>query len=121
MKVNKNEYEKIKECFFNIIGYITMILQYDSYSEAHDDYQKVLDKITEMLILYEEKRNIALINEKELLYLYNKLDTLQTEYICNKNLGNESELSDYVVNWMWNLMYIRKTIIEGCDNNGRGK
>ena len=121
MKVNKNEHDEVKKCFFNIIGYITMILQYDSYSEAHSDYQNALDTISKMLILYEKKRNIALINEKDLLDLYNQLDALQTQYIYNKNMGSECELSDYAVNWMWNLMYVRKNIIEGCDDNGKQK
>ena len=117
MKEKKNQYEEIKECFFNIIGYITMILQYDSYHESYNDYQKILNKISKMLVLYEEKRNIMLINEKELLDLYNKLDNLQSKYISNENMGKENELSDYVVNWMWDLMYIRKNIIESSGNN----
>lgn len=118
MKKNKSEYEEIKECFFNIIGYIAMILQYDSYHDGFNEYQEILNKITKMLITYEENRDITMINEKELLDLYNKLDNLQSKFICDDKIGKENELSDYAVNWMWDLMYIRKTIIEGSDING---
>lgn len=116
MKNNKREIDEIRECFFNIVGYITMILEYDSYRDGYSDYQDVLKKITKMLLMYEETKDITLINEKELLDLYNKVDNLQTKFICDSNMDKESELCDYVVNWMWDLMYIRKTKIEGSNN-----
>ena len=81
------EYNDVKNCFFNIIGYITMILQYDSYKESHEEYRKILD-------------------------IYKRLDNLQTKYMCNDNMGDEDEFSDYAVNWMWDLMCLRKKQIE---------
>lgn len=110
-------YENIKECFFYIIGYINMILQYQSYNESFDEYRNILLIVTKWMINYEESRDISLINHVELLEIYKKLDNLQTKYTCNVNMGKESELSDYVLNWMWDLMYLRKSYIE---NRGNG-
>ena len=106
------EYNDVKNCFFNIIGYITMILQYDSYKESHEEYRKILDIISKWLIIYEEKRDLSLINHKKLLDIYKRLDNLQTKYMCNDNMGDEDEFSDYAVNWMWDLMCLRKKQIE---------
>lgn len=59
----------------------------ESYKEAHRDY-------------------------KELLDVYNKLEKLKTKWLFDAKLGEESELTDEIVIWMWEVMELRKLEME---------
>ena len=57
-------------------------------------------------------RNLFFIEPEELLDVYYRLDALKDKHLCDPNIGNESELSDEVVIWMYELMVLRKKQIE---------
>lgn len=52
------------------------------------------------------------ITPKELLDIYYKIEDIKDRYLYNSSIGNEGELSDYLSIWMWNLMVLRKDIID---------
>ncbi len=101
-------YGNISNLFVRLIGYINLILQFDSYKEDHDEYKKILDFIYKCAVQYEIKRNLDFIDNNELVSIYEKADDLQTKYICNFKMGSESEFSDFVLNLLWDLRIFYK-------------
>lgn len=101
------------DIFINLIGFITLILQYDSFSENFEDYNNILNKILQWAKEYEDKRTLSFINNNDLINAWKLADDLQTKYICNDNVGSESEFSDYVVNFLWALRANYKKCVEG--------
>lgn len=101
-------YANIHETFVKLIGYITYILKFDSYKKSYVEYSDILSKITMLAVNYEKNSDLSFISSNELTEIYERLENLQTKYICNDNMGSESEFSDYVVNWMWHLMVLSK-------------
>ena len=84
-------YGKISALFVRLIGYINLILQFESYEDGFDDYNMILDFIYKSAVTYEKERNLSFINNSELVEIYELSDRLQTKFICNDNLGSESE------------------------------
>ncbi len=113
-------YRNIIETFIHLIGYISMILNFKTYSKAFEEYKIIILKITEWATNYELNRNLTFIDQNEILEMYKKLNNLQTEFSCNDLMGSESELADYAVNWMWHLIILRKNyILKKEENNGK--
>ena len=112
-------YRNIIEAFIHLIGYISIILNFQSYSKASNEYKTILLKIVEWASSYETSKDLTFIDQIEILEIYKKLNDLQTEFSCNDSIGSESELADYAVNWMWHLMILRKNFIsqKGENNN----
>ena len=109
----KNTYENISNLFIRLIGYLNLILQFKSYQEDYDEYNKILNFVNKCAVEYETKRSLNFIDNKELVAIYEKSDELQTKYICNDKMGSESEFSDYVLNLLWDLRIIYKKNMEG--------
>ncbi len=101
-------YANINETFVKLMGYIAFILKFDSYKESYDEYNDILSIIGTWAVKYEKSRDLSFISPTQLSEIYKRIDDLQTKYICNDAMGSESELSDYVVNWMWRLRVIYK-------------
>ena len=110
-------YTNIINNFINLIGYLNLILNFDSYKESFDEYQQVLFKIINWSVEYERNRDLSFLSFEELEKTYNILDNLQTKYICNDLLGSESEFSDYVLNLFWDLRVIYKNFMK--ENGGK--
>ena len=108
-------YRNIIEAFIHLIGYISIILKFQSYSKASNEYKKIVEWASS----YEASKDLTFIDQIEILEIYKKLNDLQTEFSCNDSIGSESELADYAVNWMWHLMILRKNFIskKGENNN----
>lgn len=68
-------------------------------------------------LLFEKKTfkktgTLDFITPKELLDIYYEIEDIKDSYLYNSSIGNEGELSDYLSIWMWNLMVLRKDIID---------
>lgn len=50
---------------------------------------------------FQNDRNLFFIEPEKLLDVYYRLDALKDKHLCDHNIGNESELSDEVVIWMY--------------------
>lgn len=105
---NQDLYTKTINCFVNVIGYLQLILQFDTYQEDFDTYNEMSNDISKWASLYERKRTLDFLDFDTLKNIYEKADNLQTKYICNDKMGSESEFSDYVVNLLWKLRVLYK-------------
>lgn len=105
-----NDYGNISNLFVRLIGYLNLILQFESYKEDHKEYNKILDFINKWAVQYENKRDLNCIDNEDLIAIYEKSDELQTKYICNDKIGSESEFSDHVLNLICDLRVIYKKI-----------
>lgn len=115
----ENNYGNISNLFVRLIGYLNLILQFESYQENYNEYNEILNYINKWAVQYEKQRNLKLIDNNELITIYEKADELQTKYICNDKLESESEFSDYVLNLLWDLRVIYKKNMEGEEKNGK--
>lgn len=106
-------YANINETFIKLIGYLNLILYFDTYKDDFDEYKYILSIITKWTVEYEKTRKLEFINNDILISIYEKSDELQTKYICNDKVGSESEFSDYIVNLIWQLRVIYKNYIKG--------
>ena len=109
----KNDYSHIFNLFVRLVGYLNLILLYESYKEDRDKFKNILNYTNKWAVIYEKERNLKFINNNDLIYIYKNADDLQTKYICNDNMGSESEFSDYVLNLIWDLRVAYKKNIEG--------
>jgi hypothetical protein len=108
----KRSNREIEIAFTRLIGPLATITALESYKEAHKEYEKILSIIIKWSADYMNTRKLSLINHEDLLGVYNKLDNLKGKWLFDANLGEESELSDEVVIWMWEVMELRKLEIE---------
>lgn len=106
---------EIEIAFARLIGPLSIMGALDSYNEAYDEIKELLNIIVEWGAKFEKQQNLFFINPEELLDVYNRLDNLKDQFLFNPNLGNENELSDEIVIWMWELMLLRKKQIERDD------
>jgi len=113
----ENNYGNISNIFIRLIGYLNLILKFDSYKDDYNEYKEILEFINKSAIEYETSRSLNFINNDELIKYYEKADELQTKYICNNKMGSESEFSDYVLNLMWDLRVMYKKNMEGDKEN----
>lgn len=113
----ENNYGNISNLFVRLIGYINLILQFESYKENYSDYSEILKFINKWAVQYEKQRNLKFIDNNDLIAIYEKSDELQTKYICNAKMDSESEFSDCVLNLLWDLRIIYKKNIEGEEKN----
>ena len=61
---------------------------------------------------FQTKRNLGFVKSDELLNVYNRMDKIKEDYLYDGSIGTESELSDEIVIWMYEIMKLRKTLIE---------
>lgn len=118
--MNNNDYGCVFNIFVRLIRYLNLILLYESYKEDHDKFKDILNYINKWAVIYEKERNLKFINNNDLIRIYKIADDLQTKYICNDNMGNESEYSDYVLNLIWELRICYKNDME-VNNNVKDK
>lgn len=56
MNDNKKIYSDVLNTFVNLIGYITIIIHFDSYSESKNKYEDILNTIVKWMVEYEQKK-----------------------------------------------------------------
>lgn len=118
--MNNSDYGCVFNIFVRIIGYLNLTLLYDTYKDDYDKFKDILNYINKWAVIYEKERTLKFINNNDLIRIYKIADDLQTKYICNDNMGNESEYSDYVLNLIWELRICYKNDME-VNNNVKDK
>jgi len=103
----------IEVAFSRIIGPLVIMKTLDSYQEEHKEIQELLNIIAKWGAEFQIKENLNFISREELLDVYYRLDKLKERFLFDTTLGNENELSDEIVIWMWEIMELRKKQIEG--------
>lgn len=117
---NKKKYKvqsDVEVAFARLIGPLAIISVLNSYNEDHQEIKKLLKVVVDWGANFQEKGNLNFITSSELLNIYNRLETIKDKYLYNDKIGNESELSDEIVIWMWEIMRLRKILIELEEKN----
>lgn len=115
ISLNKKKYKvqsDVEVAFARLIGPLAIISVLDSYNEEHQEIKKLLKIVVDWGANFQEKGNLNFITSTELLNIYNRLENIKDKYLYNDKIGNESELSDEIVIWMWEIMRLRKILIE---------
>lgn len=116
-KEEKISFTKFKwECiqiFSKLIGDIEVLLKIKSYENYCEEYAKILKIIKKWSNIALKKEDLSFISREELLKIYEDIESMRDTIIFDKNFGYESELSDEIYIWYWNLMHLRKKQIEG--------
>lgn len=107
-----NSKREVEIAFARLIGPLATVTVLESYKEGHKEYKELLSIILKWSANYMVTKKLSLIHHEELLDVYNKLDNLKGKWLFDTSLGEESELADEIVIWMWELMELRKIEIE---------
>lgn len=108
----KNIGKEIENAFSKIKKVIKEMCSYKSYSKAYKELNYLLTVFTLWEKTFKKNGTLDFITPEELLDIYYKIEDIKDEYLYNSNIGTESELSDYLSIWMWELMVLRKNIID---------
>lgn len=108
--------DKIEIAFSRLIGPLTIMSKLKSYESSQTEINDLLNIVTNWGVKFQDVRNLFFLSPEELINVYNRLNALTDKYLYDPNLGLESELSDEIVIWMYELMELRKMQIEGNKN-----
>lgn len=97
--------------FSKIIGNIEIAIQLDSFKNVREDYKMILDKLIQWIKYYYDNENFEIITYEESLKIHELLEEIKWKMITNKNIGDESMLTDDIL--------IRYEVIIKTINNGR--
>ena len=103
---------EIEVAFSRLIGPLAIMAELKSYKISHKEIHILIHIIARWGARFQNDRNLFFIEPEELFDVYYRLDALKDKYLCDPNIGNECELSDEVVIWMYELMVLRKKQIE---------
>ena len=115
ISLNKKKYKvqsDVEVAFARLIGPLAIISVLNSFNEDHQEIKELLKIVVDWGANFQEKGNLNFITSTELLNIYNRLENIKDKYLYNDKIGNESELSDEIVIWMWEIMRLRKILIE---------
>lgn len=104
--------KEIADTFSKIKNVIKEMFSYQSYNEAYKELNYLLTVFTLWEKTFKKTGTLDFITPKELLDIYHEIEDIKDRYLYNSSIGNEGELSDYLSIWMWNLMVLRKDIID---------
>lgn len=104
--------KEIADTFSKIKNVIKEMFSYQSYNEAYKELNDLLTVFTLWEKTFKKTGTLDFITPKELLDIYYKIEDIKDRYLYNSSIGNEGELSDCLSIWMWNLMVLRKDIID---------
>ncbi len=103
---------KIDIAFARLIGPLAIMNELKSYENSQEEIHNLLDIVIKWGAKFQSVQNLSFINSDEILSVYNRMDALKDKFLFDNNLGLESELSDEIVIWIYELMELRKIQIE---------
>ena len=104
--------DKIEIAFSRLIGPLAIMMQLETYSKSYDEINDLFNIVTKWGAKFYNTHDLNFIDSDELLKVYERMDELKDKYLFDTNLGYENELSDEIVIWMYELMELRKALIE---------
>ena len=113
-----NDYDKskigadIEYAFKQLIGPLAVMSALNSYKASRKEIKSLLSIIIGWGAKFQVERDLNFITREELLDVYGRLDRLKEEYVFKENMGYEGELSDEATIWIWEIMKLRKALIE---------
>ena len=103
---------KIDIAFARLIGPLAIMNELKSYESSKNEIQNLLSIITKWGAKFQSTQNLSFIKADEILNVYSRLDALKDKFLFDTSLGLESEISDEIVIWIYELMKLRKMQIE---------
>lgn len=110
--MNNNSYKNNIRTFSILLGYIRIAMEFDSFKDVRSEYNNIMNTIAGWANNYIMNKNFSNITHKESLKMYKLIDNIREQKLFDKNIGNESEISDEILIWYEVLI---KTV-----NNERG-
>ncbi len=103
---------QIEIAFHNLIDTLVAMTKHDCYVPDGEVLNNLLKVVLKWHKNFQVQRKLSFISREELLEVYNQFEDLKEKYLYDSSLGDEAELSDKAVIWMWELMLLRKKQIE---------
>ncbi len=97
--------------FANIIGNIEIAIRLDSFKNVKDTYKVIVDKLLKWVQSYYINKNFDIVTYEESLEIHTSLEEIKWNLLTNKEIGNESLLTDDIL--------IRYEVIMKAINNER--
>ena len=110
---NDLSYCNIRFAFDKLLGPLATASCYSKFGDSRKDYTRILKIVSRWSSEYEEKRTLIYIDYKEILTVYYKVDELNVELLSYI----DSDLTDEIVIWLWEIMLLRKKQIDNLNTD----
>lgn len=101
---------EIEVAFARLIGQLAIMNELETYKNIHDELLDLFHVIVKWGTRFQVERNLDFIIPDEIIGIYNRMDKIKEDYLYDNTPGNE--LSDEIVIWMYEIMQLRKKLIE---------
>ena len=98
--------------FARLIGPLAIMIELGAYKDIRNELLDLFKIVVKWGAEFQTKRNLGFVKSDELLNVYNRMDKIKEDYLYDCLIGSESELSDEIVIWMYEIMKLRKKLIE---------
>lgn len=98
--------------FARLIGPLAIMIELEAYKDIRNELLDLFKIVVKWGAEFQTKRNLGFVKSDELLNVYNRMDKIKEDYLYDCLIGSESELSDEIVIWMYEIMKLRKKLIE---------
>ena len=98
--------------FARLIGPLAIMIELEAYKDIRNELLDLFKIVVKWGAEFQTKRNLGFVKSDELLNVYNRMDKIKEDYLYDCLIGSESELSDEIVIWMYEIMKLRKKMIE---------
>ena len=103
---------EIEIAFARLIGPLAIMIELEAYKDIRSELLDLFKIVVKWGAEFQIKRNLDFVKSDELLNIYNRMDKIKEAYLYDGLIGNESELNDEIVIWMYEIMKLRKKLIE---------
>lgn len=99
--------KEIEVAFSRLNTTLSTIIEFESYADGRKEYSEILEKINSWYDDYKINGKLSIITAESFESIYKKADDLKTKWLFSETLGEESELADVVVIWLFELLLLR--------------
>lgn len=114
IKMSKKEMyaveSEIEVAFARLIGPLAIMNELETYKNIHEELLDLFHVIVKWGTRFQIEKNLDFITPNEIIEIYNRMDKIKEDYLYDNTPGNE--LSDEIVIWMYEIMKLRKKLIE---------
>ncbi len=101
---------EIEVAFARLIGPLAIMNELETYKNIHEEPLDLFHVIVKWGTRFQIEKNLDFITPNEIIEIYNRMDKIKEDYLYDNTPGNE--LSDEIVIWMYEIMQLRKKLIE---------
>ena len=101
---------EIEVAFARLIGPLAIMNELETYKNIHEELLDLFHVIVKWGTRFQIDKNLDFITPNEIIEIYNRMDKIKEDYLYDNTPGNE--LSDEIVIWMYEIMQLRKNLIE---------